>query len=152
VFRDIVNANAGCCHGWGESGDQGSISWDQELDFTACSVGWWLMAGAGSFWEESTAGWLLMAGLLWEKSTADWWLISQANRVLVEKLCGKIAEESVLCCMQGRTTRSTSTFSESHSKFSMDWNSKWGRESGGHKGNALMATVVNFADESYLLG
>jgi hypothetical protein len=39
---------------------------------------------------------------------------------LVEKLCGKIAEESVLCCMQGRTTRSTSTFSESHSKFSMD--------------------------------
>jgi hypothetical protein len=26
----------------------------------ACSVGWWLMAGAGLFWEKSTAGWLLV--------------------------------------------------------------------------------------------
>jgi hypothetical protein len=50
------------------------------LEQAACSVGWWLMAGAGSFWEKSTAGWLLVAGLLWEKSTAGWWLISQANR------------------------------------------------------------------------
>jgi hypothetical protein len=47
---------------------------------TACSVGWWLMAGAGLFWEKSTAGWLLVADLLWEKSTAGWWLISQANK------------------------------------------------------------------------
>jgi hypothetical protein len=38
------------------------------------------MAGAGLFWEKSTAGWLLVAGLVWEKSTAGWWLISQANR------------------------------------------------------------------------
>jgi hypothetical protein len=30
---------------------------------TACSFGWWLMAGADLFWEKSTAGWLLMAGL-----------------------------------------------------------------------------------------
>jgi FAD/FMN-containing dehydrogenase len=30
---------------------------------SACSVGWWLMAGAGLFWEKSTAGWLrLVAG------------------------------------------------------------------------------------------
>jgi hypothetical protein len=28
------------------------------------------MAGAGLFWEKSTAGWLLVAGLFWEKSTA----------------------------------------------------------------------------------
>jgi hypothetical protein len=39
---------------------------------TACSFGWWLMAGAGLFWEKSTAGWLLVAGLLWEKSTGGW--------------------------------------------------------------------------------
>jgi hypothetical protein len=49
---------------------------------SACSVGWCLVAGAGLFWEKSTAGWLLVADLLWEKSTADWWLISQANRAL----------------------------------------------------------------------
>jgi hypothetical protein len=41
------------------------------------------MAGAGLFWEKSTAGWLLVAGLLWEKSTADWWLIIQANGAYV---------------------------------------------------------------------
>jgi hypothetical protein len=50
---------------------------------TACSFGWWLMAGADLFWEKSTAGWLLMAGLFWEKSTAGWWLISKANRTCV---------------------------------------------------------------------
>jgi hypothetical protein len=49
------------------------------FELTACSFGWWLMAGADLFWEKSTAGWLLMAGLFWEKSTASWWLISQAN-------------------------------------------------------------------------
>jgi hypothetical protein len=38
------------------------------------------MAGAGFFWEKSTAGWLLVAGSFWEKSTAGWWLISRANR------------------------------------------------------------------------
>jgi hypothetical protein len=46
----------------------------------ACSVGWWLMAGADLFWEKSTVGWLLMTDLFWEKSTAGWWLISQTNR------------------------------------------------------------------------
>jgi hypothetical protein len=30
---------------------------------TACSFGWWLMAGAGLFREKITAGWLLVAGL-----------------------------------------------------------------------------------------
>jgi hypothetical protein len=39
----------------------------------------WLVAGAGLFWEESTAGWLLVAGLFWDKSTAGWWLRSQEN-------------------------------------------------------------------------
>jgi hypothetical protein len=29
----------------------------------ACSVGWWLMTGAGLFREKSTVGWLLVAGL-----------------------------------------------------------------------------------------
>jgi hypothetical protein len=29
----------------------------------ACSIGWWLMVGAGLFWEKSTAGWLVVAGL-----------------------------------------------------------------------------------------
>jgi hypothetical protein len=52
-----------------------------DLRQPACSVGWWLMAGAGLFWENSTAGWLLVAGLFWEKSTAGWWLISRANRL-----------------------------------------------------------------------
>jgi hypothetical protein len=32
--------------------------------YTACSVGWWLMAGAGLFREKSSAGWLLVAGLM----------------------------------------------------------------------------------------
>jgi hypothetical protein len=50
----------------------------------ACSFGWWLMAGAGLFWEKSTAGWLLVADLFWEKSTIGWWLISQANRARLE--------------------------------------------------------------------
>jgi hypothetical protein len=30
---------------------------------SACSFGWWLMAGAGLFGEKSTADWLLMADL-----------------------------------------------------------------------------------------
>jgi hypothetical protein len=47
---------------------------------TACSFGWWLMAGAGLFWEKSTVGWLLLAGLFCEKSTVGWWLISQTNK------------------------------------------------------------------------
>jgi hypothetical protein len=29
------------------------------------------MAGAGLFWEKSTAGWLLVAGLLWEKKPSE---------------------------------------------------------------------------------
>jgi hypothetical protein len=50
---------------------------------TACSVGWWLMAGAGLFCEKSTAGWL-------EKSTVGWWLISQANRAQIHLVhCGQ---------------------------------------------------------------
>jgi hypothetical protein len=28
-----------------------------------CSLGWWLMAGAGLFCEKSTVGWLLVVGL-----------------------------------------------------------------------------------------
>jgi hypothetical protein len=58
-----------------------------ELATSACSFGWWLMAGAGLFWEKSTVGWLLMTGLLWEKSTAGWWLISQTNRA---QIAGKL--------------------------------------------------------------
>jgi hypothetical protein len=53
---------------------------------TACSFGWWLMAGADLFWEKSTVGWLMVAGLLWEKSTAGWWLISQTNRAKLARL------------------------------------------------------------------
>jgi hypothetical protein len=46
---------------------------------TACSVGWWLMAGAGLFWEKSTAGWLrLVAG--------GWF-------VLREKYCWLVADK-----------------------------------------------------------
>jgi hypothetical protein len=30
---------------------------------SACSFGWWLMAGADLFGEKSTADWLLVAGL-----------------------------------------------------------------------------------------
>jgi hypothetical protein len=41
---------------------------------TACSVGWWLMAGAGLFWEKSTAGWLRVAVLFWEKRYC--WLVA----------------------------------------------------------------------------
>jgi hypothetical protein len=45
----------------------------------ACSVGWWLMAGAGLFWEKSTAGWLrLVAG--------GWF-------VLREKYCWLVADK-----------------------------------------------------------
>jgi hypothetical protein len=56
------------------------------IGYTACSFGWWLMAGAGLFWEKSTADWLLVAGLLWEKSTAGWWLIRQANKLTCYRL------------------------------------------------------------------
>jgi hypothetical protein len=45
----------------------------------ACSVGWWLMAGAGLFWEKSTAGWLLVAGLFWEKNTAGWLVADKSS-------------------------------------------------------------------------
>jgi hypothetical protein len=45
---------------------------ESTLPLTACSVGRWLMAGAGVFWEKSTAGWLLVAGLMWEKNTTGW--------------------------------------------------------------------------------
>jgi hypothetical protein len=68
----------------------------------ACSVGWWLMAGAGLFWEKSTAGWLLVAGSFWEKSTAGWShtqnlthptrqlnLIS-ARRISISNTCNKL--------------------------------------------------------------
>jgi hypothetical protein len=57
--------------------------WNGPASLGACSFGWWLMAGAGLFWEKSTVDWLLMSGLLWEKSTAGWWLISQTNRAWV---------------------------------------------------------------------
>jgi hypothetical protein len=53
---------------------------------SACSDGWWLMTGAGLFWEKSTVGWLMVAGLFWEKSTPDWWLISQTNRAYIWEL------------------------------------------------------------------
>jgi hypothetical protein len=33
------------------------------LPVSACSFGWWLMAGADLFGEKSTAGWLLVADL-----------------------------------------------------------------------------------------
>jgi hypothetical protein len=33
------------------------------LPVSACSFGWWLMAGADLFCEKSTAGWLLVAAL-----------------------------------------------------------------------------------------
>jgi hypothetical protein len=46
----------------------------------------WLVAGAGLFWEKSTACWLLVVGLFREKSTASRWLISQANRALASYL------------------------------------------------------------------
>jgi hypothetical protein len=39
---------------------------------SACPFGWWLMAGAGLFWDKSTVGWLLMTDLLWKKSTDGW--------------------------------------------------------------------------------
>jgi hypothetical protein len=58
----------------GGGGDEGKCA--------ACSFDWWLMAGAGFFWEKSTAGWLLVADLFWEKTTVGWWLISQANRAV----------------------------------------------------------------------
>jgi hypothetical protein len=54
---------------------------------TACSFGWWLMAGADLFWEKSTAGLLLVASFIWEKSTTGWWLISQANRPVIRDYC-----------------------------------------------------------------
>jgi hypothetical protein len=34
------------------------------MRLTACSFGWWLMAGAGLFWEKSTAGWWLIRPVL----------------------------------------------------------------------------------------
>jgi hypothetical protein len=66
---------------WMFSCDRCFLSHNTSL--TACSFGWWLMAGTDLFWEKSTAGWLLVADLFWDKSTAGWWLISQANRVLI---------------------------------------------------------------------
>jgi hypothetical protein len=63
----------------------------------ARSFGWWLMAGAGLFWEKSTAGWLLVAGLFWSKSTVGWWLISQANRLLVFPLyIGRVMKQHIV--------------------------------------------------------
>jgi hypothetical protein len=47
--------------------------------FRACSVGWWLMAGVGLFWENSTAGWLRLV--------ADGWF------VLREKYCWLVADK-----------------------------------------------------------
>jgi hypothetical protein len=37
------------------------------------------MAGAGLFWEKSTAGWLLVAGLFWEKNTAGWLVADKSS-------------------------------------------------------------------------
>jgi hypothetical protein len=45
----------------------------------ACSVGWWLMAGAGLFWEKSTAGWF--------------WLVAIGWFVLREKYCWLVADK-----------------------------------------------------------
>jgi hypothetical protein len=56
--------------------------WALGCQTSACSFGWWLMAGADLFWEKSTTSWLLVAGLFWEKSTAGWWLISRTNSLL----------------------------------------------------------------------
>jgi hypothetical protein len=64
----------------------------------ACSVGWWLMADAGLFWEKSTVGWLLMADFFWEKSTAGWWLISQTNRARLQRHADAYPE----CMIRGR--------------------------------------------------
>jgi hypothetical protein len=60
--------------------------WFALLVSTSCKVkassfGWWLMAGAGLFWEKSTAVWLLVADLFWEKSTFGWWLMSSEQGV-----------------------------------------------------------------------
>jgi hypothetical protein len=66
--------------------------------FSACSFGWWLMAGADLFWEKSTVGWLMLTGLFWEKSTAGWWLISQANKAFLGRT------RSCSCMPQNSTT------------------------------------------------
>jgi hypothetical protein len=52
------------------------------------------MAGAGLFWEKSTAGWLLVADLFWEKSTVGWWLISQANRLFEPFYCRQVQQHA----------------------------------------------------------
>jgi hypothetical protein len=54
------------------------------LPASACSFGWWLMAGADLLWEKGTVGWLMVAGLFWEKSSAGWWLISRTNRLCLK--------------------------------------------------------------------
>jgi hypothetical protein len=46
---------------------------------SACSVGWWLMAGAGLFWEKSTASWF--------------WLVAGGWFVLREKYCWLVADK-----------------------------------------------------------
>jgi hypothetical protein len=47
------------------------------LYLAACSVGWWLMAGAGLFWEKSTAGWLrLVAGGWFVLREKYYWLVA----------------------------------------------------------------------------
>jgi hypothetical protein len=53
----------------------------------------WLVAGAGLFWEKSTAGWLLVAGSFWEKSNVGWWLISRANRLELEIPVSEVVED-----------------------------------------------------------
>jgi hypothetical protein len=48
--------------------------WLSAIISAACSFGWWLMAGAGLFWEKSTVVWFLMADLFWEKKY--YWLVA----------------------------------------------------------------------------
>jgi hypothetical protein len=67
----------------------------------ACSVGRWLMAGAGLFWEKSTAGWLRLV--------TDGWF------VLREKYCWLVAdkpnEQAAACVSLPRASPHHSLFS-----------------------------------------
>jgi hypothetical protein len=81
------------------------------------------LAGAGLFWEKSTAGWLLVAGLLWEKSNAGWWLISQAmhkgKRKKQEKtICGKYWSRSVSNTRESASNRASFFFLWIHKQWS----------------------------------
>jgi hypothetical protein len=55
------------------------LQFGRDLRPWACSVGWWLMAGAGLFWEKSTVGWF--------------WLVAGGWFVLREKYCWLVADK-----------------------------------------------------------